>query len=142
MRSYLTNRQQRGQVNSNFSTSENVITRVPQGTILGPLLFNNFVNDLFLFVSNSYLSNYADDNTLYAFGYNDLEEIKSALRFDFDLVLKSFEENYMVLNADKYHFMCLGKDTENETFIFNNLIFNNSNEEKIYGIIIYNKLTF
>ena len=142
MRSYLTNRQQRGQVNSNFSTSENVITRVPQGTILGPLLFNNFVNDLFLFVSNSYLSNYADDNTLYAFGYNDLEEIKSALRFDFDLVLKSFEENYMVLNADKYHFMCLGKDTENETFIFNNLIFNNSNEEKIHGIIIYNKLTF
>ena len=142
MRSYLTNRQQRGQVNSNFSTSENVITRVPQGTILGPLLFNNFVNDLFLFVSNSYLSNYADDNTLYAFGYNDLEEIKNALRFDFDLVLKSFEENYMVLNADKYHFMCLGKDTENETFIFNNLIFNNSNEEKIYGIIIYNKLTF
>ena len=142
MRSYLTNRQQRGQVNSNFSTSENVITRVPQGTILGPLLFNNFVNDLFLFVSNSYLSNYADDNTLYAFGYNDLEEIKNALRFDFDLVLKSFEENYIVLNADKYHFMRLGKDTENETFIFNNLIFNNSNEEKIHGIIIYNKLTF
>ena len=80
MRSYLTNRQQRGQVNSNFSTSENVITRVPQGTILGPLLFNNFVNDLFLFVSNSYLSNYADDNTLYAFGHN-LEEIKNTLRF-------------------------------------------------------------
>ena len=47
----------------------------------------------------------------------------------------------MVLNADKCHFMCLGKDMENETFIFN-FIFNNSNEEKILGITIGNKLTF
>ena len=104
------------------------------------MLFNIFINDLFLFVSNSYLSNYADDNTLYAFGYN-LEEIKNTLRFDFDLVSKWFEENYMVLNADKCHFMCLGKDTENETFIFNNFIFNKGNEEKIPGITIDNKLT-
>ena len=137
----LTNRQQRVRVNSNFSTWENIIAGVPQSSMLGPLLFNIFINDLFLFVSNSYLSNYADDNTLYAFGYN-LEEIKNTLRFDFDLVSKWFEENYMVLNADKCHFMCLGKDTENETFIFNNFIFNNSNEEKILGITIDNKLTF
>ena len=98
-------------------------------------------DDLFLFVSNSDLSNDADDNTLYTFGYN-LEEIKNTLRFDFDLVLKWFEENCMVLNADKCHFMCLGKDTENETFILNNFIFNNSNEEKILGTTIDNTLTF
>ena len=48
----------------------------------------------------------------------------------------------MVLNADKCHFMCIGKDTENETFVFNNFIFNNSNEEKILGNTIDNKLTF
>ena len=48
----------------------------------------------------------------------------------------------MVLNADKCHFMCLGKDTENETSIFNNFIFNNGNKEKILGITIDNKLTF
>ena len=38
--------------------------------------------------------------------------------------------------------MCLGKDTNNETFIFNNFIFNNSNEEKILGITLDNELTF
>ena len=38
--------------------------------------------------------------------------------------------------------MCLGKDRKNETFTFNNLIFNNSNEEKTLGIAIDNKLTF
>ena len=63
-----------------------------------------------------YFYNYADGNTLYAFGYN-LEEIENTLRFDFDLVSKWFEEHYMVLNADQCHFICLGKDTENETFI-------------------------
>ena len=68
--------------------------------------------------------------------------MKNTLRFDFDLVSKWFGKNYMALNADKYHFMCLGKDTENETFIFNNFIFNNSNEEKILGITINNKPTF
>ena len=73
-------------------------------------------------------------------GYN-LEEIKNTLRFDFDFVSKWFEENYMVLNVDKCHFMCLGKDTENQTFIFNNFIFNNSNEDKILGITNNNKLT-
>ena len=48
----------------------------------------------------------------------------------------------MVLNADKYHFMRLSKDMENDTFIFNSFIFNNSNEEKILGITIDNKLNF
>ena len=66
---------------------------MPHGSILGPLLFNIFISDLFLFLSNSHLSNYANDNTLYAFG-NNLEEIKNTLHFDFDLVSKWFEENY------------------------------------------------
>ena len=66
----------------------------------------------------------------------------NTLRFDFDLISKWFEENYLVLNVDKCHSMCFGKDTENEIFIFNNFIFNNSNEEKILGTTIDNKLTF
>ena len=85
MRSYLTNRQQSFRVNSNFSTWENIIAVVPRGSILGPFLFNIFINNLFIFVSNSYLSNYSYDNTLYAFVYN-LEEIKNTLLFGFDLV--------------------------------------------------------
>ena len=48
----------------------------------------------------------------------------------------------MILSADKCHFLCFGKDTENETFTFNNFIFSNSNEEKVLGISIDNKLTF
>ena len=72
-RSYLTNRRQRVRVNRNSSTWENIIAGVPQGSIL-MLLFNIFIDDLFLLVSNSHLSNDTDDNALYAPGYN-LEEI-------------------------------------------------------------------
>ena len=90
MRSYLTNRQERVRANSNFSTWENIIAAVLQGSLLGPLLFNVFISDFFPFVSNSHLSNFADSDTLYTFGYN-LEEIKNILRFDFDLISKWFE---------------------------------------------------
>ena len=70
---------------------------VPQGSTLGPLLFNIFINDLFLFVSSSNLSNCTDDNTLYASGFN-LEEVKSCLSTDFEAVTKWQYENYMAVN--------------------------------------------
>ena len=76
------------------------------------------------------LSNYADDNILYASGFNR-EEVKNCLSTDFDAVTKLFYENYMALNARKCHFMCLGKDTGNETFNFKGLVMKNSNEQTI-----------
>ena len=128
-------------MNSNFSSWQEISAGVPQGSILGSLLFNIFVNDLFLFVSSSNLSNYADDNTLHTSGYS-LKEVREVLLNDLNKVTEWFFENYMVLNAGKCHFMCLGKNTENETFTFKDTIMNNSKEEKILRVIINNRLTF
>ena len=62
---YLSERTQRTKVDGEYSTYRTVKYGVPQGSILGPLLFNLFMNDIFYFVNESQLANYADDNTAY-----------------------------------------------------------------------------
>ena len=71
-----------------------------------------------------------------------MEEVKQALRGDFQTVTKWFYENYMVLNSGKFHFIYLGKNTENETYFLKNNEMKNSSEEKTLGMIIDNKLKF
>ena len=69
-----------------------------EGSVLQPLLFNIFINDIYLLLSNSYLSSYADEKTLDVFGFN-LEEVKNVLRAEFNEVTRWFYENCMTLNA-------------------------------------------
>ena len=63
---YLLDRKQRVKINDSFSDYVNIFLGVPQGSILGPLLFNIFINDLLFFPRKSDLCNFADDNSLYA----------------------------------------------------------------------------
>ena len=65
--SYLTNRRQCVRINNTHSQLESIISGVPQGSILGPILFNLSINDPFFFVALASPYNFADDNTLSAF---------------------------------------------------------------------------
>ena len=134
MKCYLNDMQQQVRINDKFSSLEKIIAGIPEGSILRPLLLNIFINNHYLFVSSSNLSNYADDNTSFVSGFN-LEEVKNWLSTDFDAVTKWFHENHI-------HFMCLKKDAKNETFIFNGLVMKNSKEQKITRTAKNNKLTF
>ena len=66
--SYLKNRKQRVRLNNTYSEWIDILFGVPQGSIIGPLLFNIFLCDLFLFLHDIPVANYADANTLYCTG--------------------------------------------------------------------------
>ena len=81
MLSYLKKRSHKVNINNNFSTWEEIIAGVPQGSILVPLHFNILKMIFFYFKDKSYLGSYTDDNVLYAFGSN-MTEVKDKLSQD------------------------------------------------------------
>ena len=90
--SYLRDRQQRIKIGPHTSAWEDLIKGVPQGSILGPLMFNVFINDIFYFIQDSTLYNYADDNTL-SYTHSDCTVLKSVL-----LHCNLFKCSYMYQN--------------------------------------------
>ena len=106
-----------------------------QGSIDDPLVFNLFINGFVLFLSETLLSIYADDNNLYSTG-KELNLIKEKIRKNFKEVTDWFFENYMNLNPTKCLYMCLGKNKENDTLNFGNISYKNSKEEVILSLAI------
>ena len=75
--SYLSNRKHRTRVDGDYSSWDQILFGVPQGSILVPLLFNIFLWDLFLIMKETSFASYADDNKLYVTAENLDEVIKS-----------------------------------------------------------------
>ena len=83
----LTNRKQRMKISSSNSEWYDIVRRVPQGSILGPLFLNLFTNDIFLFMERTNICNFADDNTIYSCNIN-LQTILKDVRYDMQNILK------------------------------------------------------
>ena len=99
IKSYFFNRH-RTKLGDKFSRWQKISTNMPLGSILGPLLFKIFVNDLFHFIEIATLRNYADDNTMYSSDKN-ANIVISRLRHDFAIISEWCCENHMILNAIK-----------------------------------------
>ena len=136
---YLKGRKQRVKINDSFSSWSNITSGVPQGSILGPLLFNIFLSDLFLFETETDIASYADDNTLYTPG----ECIKSVIKKIESSSIKIFDwfsNNAMKGNPEKCHLIL--SNSEQTTGNINSVIIENSLCTKLLGIKIDNKLKF
>ena len=102
--SYLVNRHQRVRINSKYSSWNEILFGVPQSSILGSLLFNIYLSDLFLFTLDSDIANYADDNSPYACK-RDMESVISKLEEDSIILLNWVESNAMKANPNKFHLL-------------------------------------
>ena len=141
IKSYLTNRKQRVKINSSYSKWEKVKIGVPQGSVLGPLLYNIFINDIFSFANHAQICNYADDTTVFAC-HSDLGIVIRQLENDCSVIVKWFSDNYLKLNDEKCHLMIFGdKGTEIKIKIGNSEI-KESDYEKLLGITFDKKLNF
>ena len=87
-------------------------------SILGPVLFNIFLNYIFNFVKESNLYNYADDNTLSHSG-NNLEGLVKILENESTILINWFGDNQMKANPDKFQAIAIGKKTKNGDIKFN-----------------------
>ena len=105
--SYLSDRSQRVFFKGASSSALNVCTGVPQGSILGPLLFSIYVNDMPGSVTDGVIDMYADDTTLTVSG-NDVREVEEKLSNGVTKVMEWIIANRLVVNLDKTAVMLIG----------------------------------
>ena len=145
---YLAHRQQQVSLNDNKSDFETVTFGVPQGSILGPLLFLLFINDLPLYINNVSADLYADDTTLYDV-QNSIEMIEHNLQIGLNQLHIWCKYNGMVLNSAKTKVMLLTTSQKRQRLPSINLNLNYSEEslkvvsnDKILGVFVDDNLVW
>ena len=103
---------------------------VPQGSVLGPLLFNIYINDIFLLLNETEICNYGDDITIYC-SYKELQEVTPRLENDTTKLSNWFTENLMKLNEEKCHLLIFHEEDRNLNKYCTSVI-KESKEEKVF----------
>ena len=136
---YLSDRKQRVRINNVFSEWKDIKFGVPQGSILGPLFFNIYLIDLFMFTEQFDIVNYADDNTPYACE-KSIEDVIVTLENSAASVFKWIKFNYLKANPEKSH-VVLSDNHKRDINILSERI-QNTPSETLLGITIDNDLKF
>ena len=116
-----------------YSNYQKIISGVPQGSISGPIVFNLSINDLFFFVSDVSLHNFADTS---AFAETILE-LTDVLQSGSEIVIDWFKNNKMIVDPDK-----LQVTTQNQRIVVDNQNIKVVSSADFLGIQINNKLNF
>ena len=138
---YLFNRRQRVKLGDRFSTWQEVTAGVPQGSILGPLLFNIFMNDLAYVIKNCNLATYADDTQIFL-ADNDPIKVQEIINSELVSIDKWYEVNGMKRNHSKYQAIIMGNTKMTPTFYCENTAIPIGDDLELFGVTIDNKLKF
>ena len=136
---YLSNRKQRTRIDDTYSSCSEILFGVPQGSILGPLLFNIFLADLFFVLKDIDISSYGDDNTPFVVE-NNIDNVIASLEQVSDASLNWFKNNRLKNNVDKCHVLV---STNKPVGIkVGDCTIDNSECEKLLGVKIDVNLNF
>ena len=138
--SYMTDRWQRTRIDNSFSSWSALLKGVPQGSVLGPIFFNIYFNDIFYFL-NCNICNFADDTTPYVCNKN-LDFVLEQLELQSNIAIKWFEDNRMKMNASKCHLFVSGNKYEHMWPRVGNDLIWESRTVKLVGITTGNELKF
>ena len=142
LESYLTGRRQRVKLGGEHSSWQPIRKGIPQGSILGPLLFNIFMNDLHEVPKNTTLSTYADDTQIFYAGKNEVE-LEQAISTDLKRVDEWFDKNKMQRNPSKYTAIVFGNlRTGPPRFVCENTVIPLNEKVELLGVTIDKKLKF
>ena len=136
---YLSNRKQRVKVNDSYSFCSKILFGVPQGSILGPLLFNIFICDMFYFMEDFEIANYADDLTPFSAKLNHKSVIEE-LQISCSLLFTWFRNNYMKANTEKSHLLLSGSNRLTANTDGN--VIESEDNQLLLGITIDSNLSF
>ena len=149
--SYLNKRKQAVKINGHIGEFLELISGVPQGSILGPILFNLFINDFIFMMENTPTDvfNYADDNTLTAVAKN-VKDLLIQLQEGSISALKWLNDNKMIANPDKFKLIILQKPASKKSTLDNdapklavgNGEINPDSSVNLLGLSIDNNLNF
>ena len=134
LKGYLRGRMQRVKVGDASSDSQEVKRGVPQGSVLGPMFFNIFINDLFLQIRTVQLNMYADDGQLYTSDTNPVSFERRISR-EVSSANARYVINVMIANPSKHQGMILGRTNHQFNFSVNDSM-------ELFGVTIDKYLTF
>lgn len=125
VQSYLENRSQVVNVNNSFSSSSSINKGVPQGSVLGPLLFSLYINSVQERITNSFHL-YADDLQVYSEGrLDELGSIVESINADMARIFQWASKHELALNANKSQAIAIS-NRDIETRLLDPVILNNS----------------
>lgn len=107
---FLTNRKQTVVLEGKKSNPTNVMSGVPQGSVLGPLLFLVLIGDIDQGVASAYVSSFADD-TRAAYGIDTVQDV-AVLQADLNAVYQWADDNNMQFNSKKFECLRYGTNQE------------------------------